>query len=274
MSVIERTAIDARGKQISLDRPPSRIISLVPSQTELLSSLGLDAEVVGVTRFCTHPPEWAASKRIVGGTKVLRTDRIEELKPDLVIANIEENTREDIERLERLAPVFVTNVRTLEEALDMIESVAHLVNRDQQGDEIARAIERGFRILAQEQNAATTAPEIPTAYLIWRDPYMTVGSDTFIHEMMRQGGFRNVFSPTVRYPEVQVADLIDAQPEVVFLSSEPFPFTDKHVPEIRDLLPNSRVHLVDGQLFSWYGSRLIHTPDYLRQLRRDVGQGP
>lgn len=274
MSVVERTAVDARGRQISLERPPSRIISLVPSQTELLSSLGLDDEVVGITRFCVHPPGWASSKRIIGGTKVLRTDRIEELRPDLIIANIEENTREDVERLEHIAPVFVTNVPTLDDALDMIESIAHLVGRSMAGREISSVIERGFVALDRERRNDTSSAGIRTAYLIWRAPFMTVGIDTFIHEIMQRGGFANVFAPSLRYPELSVADLVDSNPDVVFLSSEPFPFSEKHLSELRELLPTSQIVLVDGQLFSWYGSRLIHTPDYLRRLRREIVPAP
>ncbi len=267
---MERTAVDARGKQISLERPPSRIVSLVPSQTELLSSLGLDEEVVGITRFCVHPPDWTSLKRIVGGTKVLRRNRIEDLRPDLVLANVEENTKEDVERLEKIAPVFVTDVRTLNDALDMIESVAHLVGRGTEGREIAIVIRSAFEAFERELTAAVVPRPIRAAYLIWRDPFMTVGSDTFIHEIMHRGGFENAFANCVRYPELSFADLVDADPDVVLLSTEPFPFGRRHLPEICEMLPNATVHVVDGQLFSWYGSRLIHTPDYLRRLRHDI----
>lgn len=294
------TLRDARGQRITLQKPPRRIVSLVPSQSELLYSLGLDSEVVGITRFCVHPPAWTDSKRIVGGTKLLRIDRIRDLKPDLIFANLEENTKEDVERVEDVAPVFVTNVRTLDEAVDMIESLALLVDREPAGTRVTSAIREAFDSLVDElgidlkARRADVHPEnrrapgslskssaarrvsadsdpIRTAYLIWRDPFMSVGSDTFIHDMMRYGGLENVFGSSMRYPRISTRDLIDADPDVVLLSSEPFPFVEKHLPEIEQLLPAARVHLVDGQLFSWYGSRLIHTPDYLRQLRRDIG---
>lgn len=260
------TLEDARGRTITLHKPPQRIVSLVPSQTELLSSLGLRDEVVGVTRFCVHPDAWRKSKRIVGGTKLLRIDRIQDLRPDLILANLEENTKEDVERVEEIAPVYVTNVRTIDEAVDMIDSIALLVDRKKAGDEITTALRDAFSELADEPDHPLRA-----AYLIWRDPYMTVGGDTFIHDIMRHGGFANVFKSSMRYPELSVADLIDADPEVVLLPSEPFPFLEKHVPEVRQMLPKAQIHLVDGQLFSWYGSRLIHTPDYLRRLRQEIG---
>ena len=302
------TLEDARGRTLTLTEPPRRIISLVPSQTELLSSLGLDEEVVGITRFCVHPPSWRSAKRIVGGTKLLREDRIRDLRPDLIFANLEENTRQDVERIEEIAPVFVTNVRTLEEAADMIESVALLVGRAGAGAEVASAIRQVFDLLEDELGpyglkrnvtaspatgrshsrdggrrgeartsrdsvgrATDDAAGLRAAYLIWRDPYMSVGGDTFIHDMLSRGGFENVFGASIRYPRVSARDLIDARPDVVFLSSEPFPFDEAHRSEIEDMLPRARVRLVDGQLFSWYGSRLIHTPDYLRQLRSELG---
>lgn len=297
------TLEDARGRMISLSSPPRRIVSLVPSQTELLASLGLDDEVVGITRFCVHPQVWRNSKMIVGGTKLLRIDRIHELRPDLIFANLEENSKEDVERIEDAAPVFVTNVRTLEEAIDMIESVALLVDRVPAGARIAAAITGAFEDLSdvvgiggpatgfggrtfgvggpgtaaskdprgRGKPAVDEAPSLRAAYLIWRDPYMSVGADTFIHDMMARGGFDNVFDAEKRYPQVSEGDIIDANPDVVFLPTEPFPFLEKHMPEIEAILPGAKIELVDGQLFSWYGSRLIHTPDYLLQLRRNLG---
>ncbi len=264
------TLEDARGCRIKLMEPPRRIVSLVPSQTELLSSLGLHEEVVGITRFCVHPAAWHDSKVIVGGTKLLRTDRIRELRPDLIFANLEENTKQDVQRIEDIAPVFVTNVRTLDEAIDMIEAVALLTNRASAGAHIASAIRSAFETLAGDLGGDALAT-LRAAYLIWRNPYMSVGGDTFIHDMMVRGGFENVFGSLVRYPLITVSDLVDASPKVVFLSSEPFPFLKKHLPEIAAILPAAHIQLVDGQLFSWYGSRLIHTPDYLWQLREEMG---
>lgn len=257
------SATDARGRRITLPRPPERIVSLVPSQTELLASLGLENQVVGVTRFCIRPESWKSEKQIVGGTKSLRIDRIEALQPNLIIANIEENTREDVVRLEDIAPVFVTDVADLDEAVQMIESLATLTGRASGGRELCDALTQSF--------AALDAFEpLRAAYLIWHEPMMTVGNDTFIHHVMTRGGFENAFGGQTRYPTIGEAALIDADLDVLLLPDEPFPFGEKHVPSFEEMLPTTTVRLVDGQLFSWYGSRLLHTPRYLRRLRAEI----
>lgn len=257
------SATDARGKRIVLPRPPERIVSLVPSQTELLASLRLDDRVVGVTRFCVRPEHWREEKQIVGGTKSLRIDRIEKLQPDLILANLEENTREDVLRLEEIAPVFVTDVGNLDEAIAMIRAVARLTDCTADGGELCQAVTRAF-------DGLDSFEPLRTAYLIWRGPYMTVGRDTFIHDVMSQGGFENAFGRMNRYPTIDEATLIDADLDVLLLPDEPFPFSPKHMADFDEMLPGTSIHLVDGQLFSWYGSRLLHTPDYLRRLRSEM----
>ena len=243
--------------------PPRRIVSLVPSQTELLADLGLDAEVVGVTRFCVHPSGWKASKQIVGGTKNVRVDRVEALRPDLVLANKEENVREQVEAIRAFAPVEVTDVATVEDALAMIRRVGALVGRAARADELAEEIARGFGQLG-------AAEPLRAAYLIWRDPYMSVGGDTFIADMMRRAGLINVFGDRTRYPTVTPDDLRQAGAEVVLLSSEPYPFQEEHVAELEAAVPGVRVQLVDGEPFSWYGSRMRLAPPYLAALRRQL----
>ena len=256
---------DTRGRPMRLDAPPRRIVSLVPSQTELLADLGLEAEVVGVTRFCVHPEGWKTEKTIVGGTKNVNIERVRALRPDLVLANLEENTQADVEKLDAFAPVFVTDVRDVPGALEMIRTVGRLTGRDVRAERLAAEIEAGFVRL--EKVTAQRA-----AYLIWRAPYMSVGSDTFIHDVLARGGFENVFGAKRRYPEVTLDEIAAASPDVVLLSSEPYPFGEKHVAEIRAALSGPDVRLVDGERFSWYGSRLLKTPRYLMALRRD-GQG-
>ena len=251
---------DARGRTLTFDAPPRRIVSLVPSQTELLADLGLDAEVVGLTRFCVHPAVWKAEKSIVGGTKNVNLDRVRALAPDLVLANLEENTREDVEALDAFAPVWVTDVADVEGALVMIRTVGALVGRNERAEALAAAIEQGFDELA-------ALPPLGVAYLIWRDPWMTVGGDTFIHDVLRRASFENVFGERTRYPEVTAEDIAAAEPDVVLLSSEPFPFREKHVAEVERAVPAVPVHLVDGELFSWYGSRMRRMPPYVAGLR-------
>lgn len=255
--------IDARGHRLTLAGPPRRILSLVPSLTELLAHLGLDDEVVGRTRFCVHPAEWKIRKPIVGGTKQVNLNCIEALRPDLILANLEENTQEMVEALDRLAPTYVTDVGTVPEALDMIRTVGRLTDRAADADSLAAGIGTAFAALP-------VLRRIHAAYLIWHDPYMTVGHDTFIHDVMTRAGFVNVFGHRARYPEVTPDELVAAQPEVLLLSSEPFPFREKHFGAFRVFLPGVPIRLVDGALFSWYGHRLLQTPDYLRHLRADL----
>jgi ABC-type Fe3+-hydroxamate transport system substrate-binding protein len=255
---------DQLGRTITLDHPASRIISLVPSQTELLDHLG--ANVVGITKFCVHPSAWFREKPHVGGTKKILPDIIAHLHPDLIIAGKEENDRSQIEALTAQYPVWVSDIRNLTDALAMIRSVGELVGKPQKAQSLAAGIEKGFNELQP-----LTHP-LRVAYFIWRDPWMTVGGDTFIHNMLRRCGFTNLFSSQSRYPAVDPAALTNC--DLILLSSEPYPFRDKHMAEIQNLLPGLAVRLVDGELFSWYGSRLLQAPDYFRSLqaacRQDV----
>ena len=252
---------DALGRPVRLAAPPRRIVSLVPSQTELLAALGLDAEVVGVTRFCVHPDGWKARKAIVGGTKNVRPDRVRELAPDLVIANKEENVREQVEALAEVAPVYVTDVADVEGALAMTRAVGRLVGRADAARQLADEVAAGFEALP-------AWPPIRALYLIWRDPWMSVGGDTIISDVMARGGLANAVGARDRYPELTDAEIGALAPDVVLLSSEPYPFAERHAAEVATLAPSARVELVDGEAFSWYGSRLAHTPAALRALRQ------
>ncbi|WP_080057029.1 helical backbone metal receptor [Spirosoma aerolatum] len=242
---------------------PQRIISLVPSQTELLFDLGLDNAVVGVTKFCIHPADKVKNKTIVGGTKTLNSNKIRDLYPDLIIANKEENSREQIEELQQQYRVHVTDVITVSDALAMIREVGALVGKPQEATDLASQI--GNRLCS----FANPSPK-RVAYLIWRNPYMVAADQTFIHFMLEVAGFSNAFSDRLRYPEITAYDLQGARPDLIFLSSEPYPFADKHIAELQAICPNARVVLVDGELFSWYGSRLLRSSDYFRNLRTEL----
>lgn len=239
--------------------PPQRIVSLVPSITELLYHLDLQQETVGITKFCIHPAEWFQSKTRVGGTKHIHADRIQSLQPDLIIANKEENVREQVASLAADYPVWLTDVTTLPDACAMIREIGSLTHRSQLAGTLAHSIEQSFA--AYQPNQQRTA-----AYLIWREPYMTVGADTFIHDLMARAGLINVFAHLNRYPVITVTDIRNRQPDALLLSSEPYPFAEKHIQELKQALPHTAIHLVDGELFSWYGSRLQHTVPYFQQL--------
>lgn len=252
--------VDALGRAVEAPARPQRIVSLVPSQTELLATLGLDAEVVGLTRFCVHPADWRARKAVVGGTKNAKVEVILALEPDLVIANKEENTREIVEALDGRVPVYVTDVADLDDALAMIEAVGRLVGRGEAGRSLAAEIAAGFAAVEPADASARVA------YLIWKGPYMAAGGGTFIDAMLRRGGWINAFAERPRYPEVTVDDLAAAELDLLLLSSEPFPFGPAHVAELQPRLPGVRIACVDGEPFTWYGSRLRRTPAALDAL--------
>lgn len=258
---------DQTGRTISLDHFPQRIISLVPSQTELLFDLGLDEEVVGITKFCSHPPHWFHSKTRVGGTKKLHLDIIHQIQPDLIIANKEENVKEQIEECARHYPAWISDVCDLSGAYDMIRQLGMITGRGEQAQQLIGQIKSGFAQLP------VTTHKPRTAYLIWNDPYMTIGNDTFIHAMLDAAGFENAFGDQTRYPVVTENDLIHKSPDILLLSSEPFPFRQQHIDRLQPLLPHTQIMLADGELFSWYGSRLLHAPRYFRELREGIYNG-
>lgn len=255
--MIETT--DQLGNVLHLPGVPGRIVSLVPSQTELLFDLGVGASVVGVTRYCTHPPDAVAGVARIGGTKRFHFERIESLRPDLVIGNKEENYPEGITRLQESFPVWMSDIADLADALAMIRELGRIVGAARAAARLQDAIASGF---AQLRPARLRS----AVYLVWREPWMVAAAGTFIDAMMARGGFRNVFGGRSRYPEVSLREIVELRPDCVLLSSEPYPFGDEHVAEFRERLPGACILLVDGTRFSWYGSRLLRTPGYLAEL--------
>ena len=256
--------IDQTGRTISIDKVPQQIISLVPSQTELLFDLGLDKEVVGITKFCVHPDEWFRSKKRVGGTKQLNAEIIHQLRPDLIIANKEENVKEQIEELEKHYPVWISDIKNLEDAYEMIEQVGIIIDKEKPANEMVSQIKENFARLVTHNSKSETC------YLIWQNPFLAAGGDTFIHSMLEAAGLVNIFSDKKRYPELTLADLHIANCQLLLLSSEPFPFREKHIKEIKAQGFKGQVLLVDGEMFSWYGSRLLKAPAYFSQLHNQL----
>ena len=254
---------DQLGRWVRCEQYPQRIVSLVPSQTELLFDLGLEEQVVGITKFCVHPKHWKKTKTIVGGTKQFRKEELFELAPDLVIANKEENTQEMVAELQNHAPVYVSDVNDLPSALGMIKDVGHLTHTANRAERMIAEIQEGFHQLQQVKTKRKAL------YLIWKNPYMAAGCDTFIHDMMNRSGFENAIHQS-RYPEVSEEEIVALNPEIILLSSEPFPFQKKHIRELEQLLPESKVVLVDGEVFSWYGSRLLKAAGALKNLQQDL----
>lgn len=249
----------------TLNTLPQRIISLVPSQTELLYTLGLEEQVVGITKFCIHPKKWLKEKTIVGGTKSVHLDRIIALQPDLIIANKEENTQEMIAELKDLAPIFVSDIYTLEDALSMITEVGKITHRMDKAKALSQEITMAFKSLKTYSNTPLKA-----AYFIWRDPWMVVGGHNFIHEMFPYLNLENAFAQLERYPTIEWSDPIWKDIDLILLSSEPYPFQEKHAEEVQRLVPHAKIILVDGEMFSWYGSRLLQTPAYFESLLASI----
>jgi ABC-type Fe3+-hydroxamate transport system substrate-binding protein len=257
---------DQLNNSIHISFPPKRIVSLVPSQTELLYSLGLDEEVLGITKFCVHPNKWFTTKQRVGGTKTVKIDLIKNLQPDLIIANKEENVKEQIEALNSIAPVWVSDIHSLNDALIMIKSIGELVNKPIDANKIVSDIKVEFEQLRFSKT------RYRTAYLIWKDPFMAAGSDTFINDVMSYCGFDNILKDHLRYPQITVEQIQAKECELLMLSSEPYPFKEKHVKELQQQLPRTRIILVDGEFFSWYGSRLLLASTYLKTLIKSLAE--
>ena len=235
-----------------------KIISLVPSITETLFDFGLTTdEVIGRTKFCIHPSDLVKNVEVIGGTKNLNIEKIRSLKPDLIIANKEENEKLQVEELMKDFKVWVTDIETLEDNEDFISDLGTLLNKEN------LALDFNQKIASVFTDIKVSASK-KVAYLIWKNPFMTVGSDTFINEVLVRSGFENLFKDRTRYPEISVEDLKDA--DLIFLSSEPFPFQQKHIDELQLELPNKKIVLVDGEAFSWFGTHLMKVGEYLQEL--------
>ncbi|HVW13135.1 MAG TPA: helical backbone metal receptor [Mucilaginibacter sp.] len=246
-------------RSIDLPYVPRRIVSLVPSQTELLFDLGLDEEVIGITKFCIHPTGKVKRKVKIGGTKQLDINLIKKLNPDLVIGNKEENERGQIEELMQHFPFWMSDISDLDHALDMIRKVGDVAGRKAEATILANNISQQFNNLDIHRSGERVA------YFIWRKPYMVAGQGTFINGMLGRCGFVNAFD-IQRYPQLTPEEITTASADIVLLSSEPYPFGDKHIPEFESLFPHAKIKLVDGEMFSWYGSRLLRAPAYFREL--------
>jgi ABC-type Fe3+-hydroxamate transport system substrate-binding protein len=247
---------------ILLDSKPKRIVSLVPSQTEFLSDIGLEKEVVGISKFCIYPSHWLKTKTIIGGTKNVDVEKVRSLKPDLIIGNKEENTKENIEELREIAPVWMSDIFNLENALEMMNSIGEIVEKQEETQELVDNIKGQFDSFKPENL------KLSVLYLIWRKPYIGVANDTFIDDMLKRCGFKNILADQTRYPVLE--NLSDLNPDVLFLSSEPYPFKEKHIQELHEIFPNAKIILVDGEMFSWYGSRLSESVDYFKWLCTEI----
>lgn len=250
--------IDDLHRTISIENP-QRIISLVPSLTELLFDLGLEDRIVGVTKFCIHPTRAQQVAEKIGGTKKFHFDQIAALKPDLIIANKEENYKEGIEQLGKDYPVYISDIYDLKDALKTIQNIGLMTGCVSKSQHLVGKIQQGFEDVKDKL-------EGHVLYLIWQGPVMVAAANNFIDFLLQWLGLENTMGHMQRYPELSEDGLKNLSPDYVFLSSEPYPFKEKHIQQYQELFPNAEVMLVDGEMFSWYGSRLIHSPKYFMSL--------
>lgn len=248
---------------------PIRIISLVPSLTETLFDLGLEDSIVGITKFCVHPQHLKVTKTVVGGTKTLNFEKVKALKPDIVIANKEENTLEMVLELEKICPVIVTEIYTIEDALDMISILGELFQKRVEAQNWIN------KIKFSKQELECFVSQLPfrkVAYFIWANPYMVAGNQTFINHLLQLNRFHNIYQCIEgRYPEIELKKIrMEGDPDLIFLSSEPFPFKDEHAFEIGRHTHHGKTIFVDGEMFSWNGTRLLKAFDYFRRLQRRI----
>jgi ABC-type Fe3+-hydroxamate transport system substrate-binding protein len=241
---------------------PVRIVCLVPSISELLCDMGLSKYIVGCTKFCIFPQSLKKTSTRIGGTKNINLQKVKDLSPDIIIANKEENLKSDVEALRHVCPVWVSDISTLDDTYAMILSLGHIFSVQVKAEEIIDTLKQQLEKQKTELRSVV--------YLIWQEPYMTIGGDTFISHMLLQAGYRNVYEDTMRYPVINIEDIKSRHPDAIFLSSEPFPFKEAHVKALHKSLPHTPKVLVDGAYFSWYGSRQLHSADYQMILAEKI----
>ena len=244
---------------------PIRIISTVPSQTELLFDLGLSNQMAGVTRFCVHPSLMPAHVQQIGGTKNLDIQKIISIQPDLIISNKEENEKEQILELSKYFPVWMSDTATVKDAYEAISELGMICRKEEQAQEIIKNLHH-----AQIEFSGSEFERKKALYLIWRKPWLSVGGDTFIHDMMEHAGFENILKDEKRYPEIDWNYVRNADCEIILLSTEPYAFSERHFSEIRDFVPGVKVILVDGEMFSWYGTRMLKAFPYFFSIRSEL----
>lgn len=261
-----KTYIDQIGNSITLEKPPVRIVSLVPSLTELLFDLGLEDRIVGITKFCVHPYHLKSTKEKIGGTKKVHTEKIRLLQPDIIIANKEENTPEIVAAMQQIAPVYVTDINSIADTLHMIAEFGKMFGVRTSAQQWVDKINFG---LQDFETYIKDKPWQRCAYFIWKDPYMVAGNGTFINEMLKLNHFTNIYEAREgRYPEVIVQKMrIQGDPEILFLPSEPYPFKDEDAFELGRHTHHAKTIFVDGEMFSWYGSRIVKAFAYFKQLQ-------
>ena len=255
--------IDQIGAVLEFKDIPKRIVSLVPSQTELLVDLGLEKNIVGITKFCIHPSNLKEGKTIVGGTKNINIDKIKALKPDIILCNKEENTKEIVDICKNIAITHVSDIYTIKDVFEIVNQYGNIFNCNAKSLELENNLKEKLNNFHQFIKDKQT---IRVAYFIWKNPWIVAANTTFINHLLQLNNFVNVYSNKERYPEVDILKLKNL--DAILLSSEPFPFKEIHIKELEVNFPKTKILLVDGEMFSWYGSRLLKAFDYFKELQK------
>lgn len=260
----------SKNTHFSIDYTPERIVSLVPSQTELLYDLGLENRIVGITKFCIHPIRAKKSKSIVGGTKTIHLDKIKALNPDIILCNKEENTKEIVEACMKIAPTHVSDIFDLNDSKNLIRTYGTFFSKTLEASYLIQKInkeQKAFEVFINKK------PVFNVAYFIWRNPWMVAAKNTFIDHLLTVNRFHNIYDNLERYPEVSLNSLgKETKLDFILLSSEPYPFKEIHAQEVSDVANATNTIFVDGEMFSWYGSRLEKAFNYFKQLRISMEQ--
>lgn len=260
--------VDQLNNTITLSETPKRIVCLVPSLTELLVDLGLEENIVGITKFCVHPKHIRKKATVVGGTKNVHFDKIERLQPEIILCNKEENTKEIMVACNKIAPVHISDIYTIDDTLDIILSYGKIFDVEDASKKIVKAIvEKRTSFLKKIKDTK----KLNIAYFIWKKPWMVAANQTFINHLLELNNFKNIFDEKIRYPEITLAELQNVENlDCIFLSSEPYPFKERDVKDLQQKSIHQQIKIVDGEYFSWYGSRLLKAFDYFLELRKEL----
>ena len=257
---------DDTGHQIQLKDHPTRIISLCPSITETLFDLGLANNIIGRTSFCIHPSDNVSMVKSIGGPKKINRELIHSLEPDLIIASKEENIKEDILYLRKKLSVCTFDVKSIEDAIKMIRSLGFLTGKTHTASGYISKIEDHMTSLKNNHL------NVKALYLIWKNPWMGAGKDTFISDMLKCAGIKNCLSDNASgYPIIQ--DDANIEMDYILLSSEPYPFSDQHMEEVINRFGSRKILLVDGEMFSWYGTRMVKAFPYIKSVAEKIKAG-
>jgi len=252
---------DQSERSFIINQPVKKVVSLVPSVTETLIFLGLKEQMAGRTKFCLHPQVHVEHIPVVGGTKSIDIEKVIYLNPDLIIGSKEENEKEQIITLAEQFPVYVNDVIDLPSCYNFIEAMGNIFSLENAAQDLIFSIRNSF-----ENKMFFFNPRI--IYLIWHKPFMTIGKNTFIDSILKQSGLYNIFGHLERYPQITEQQIQEAEADYILLSTEPYPFNENHCREFEKIFKGSKVMLVDGEMFAWYGSHLLKSASYFQQLKK------